>query len=261
MNNIFRTIILFSVFYYGISNSVIAQPEVEFNCICNFIEVDDFGNIYAVDQAELKKYNPNGKLLYRYSNQINSNITSVDVTNPLRIVLFHKESNVVTFLNRQLAQISSPINIYDATEFEAAVVGASSEGGFWMYSVDIQSIMLFDSQLKKVQESQNLSGWLNNSDVSFIREKNQKVYLGIAQKVLIFDMFGSYITTIHFADAKHLKFGLGQISYSKKSRFFVYNLLLKNEIEKAVPVVEGFKKLFYFNNHFYVITNGMLSIF
>ncbi len=257
----FRIVLLFAIFYYGINNSIVAQPKVEFNCVSNFIEVDNFGNIYAVNQTELIKYSLTGKLLHRYSNQINGVITSVDVTNPLRIVLFCRESNTITFLNQQLAPIAEPIDIYDITGVEAENAGASTEGGFWMYSAENQSAMLFNKQLKKIQESQNLSNWVKADSIKYIKEQNQKLYLVLPQKVVVLDLFGSYLSTIHFNDAKNIRVGVNKISYQKNGVLFVYDMLLKAETEIDIRFAKGATYSFYYNNSVYVVGKSRIMVF
>lgn len=259
MNYLLNIIIVLYLFN-GLAYGAIAQSKIEINSESTFIEVDNIDNIYVVNQTELIKYSPDGKFLYRFSNKINGIITSVDVTNPLRIVLFCRESNTITFLNQQLSPITQPIDIYDIKGIEAASVGASTEGGFWIYSIDNQSAMLFNRQLKMIQESQSLSYWINGEDIEFIREQNQELYLVMAQRVIVLDLFGSYLTTVHFNGAENIKININNISYQKDGKLFVYSLSLKNEVEITIPTVENTNSIFYHKKHIYVNTDKKVYI-
>lgn len=256
-----KIIVLSIIIQIGVKNVVLSQPKIEINCISDFIEIDNLNNIYVINKTDLIKYNSAGEILYRFSNQINGLITSVDVTNPLRIVVFCRESNTLTFLNQQLAPISGFIDIYSTMDIEAENAGASTAGGFWVYSIDNQNIMLFNSQLQRVQESQNLSYWIKGDSIKLIREQNQKLYLVLPQRVVVLDLFGSYLTTIHLTNAINIKISGDKLSYIKDDRLFVYNISLKNEVEKTVPITTNANAIFYNKNKTYIVTTNKINIY
>ena len=115
----------------------------------DFIEVDKQKNIYLVDGVEVSKYSPVGEFLYSYSNKMNGVITTLDVSNPLRLLVFWEGSNRVAFLNQQLAPISEPVNLYTIANMEISNAGASSNGGFWAYNLEFQSLNHITSQWVK----------------------------------------------------------------------------------------------------------------
>lgn len=218
----------------------------------DIIDLDNIDNIYAVKTSELQLYNSNGEFLKRYSNKINGIISSIDVTNPLRILVFFKEINTLVFLDHQLSPLSDPIDIYEATNIDASMIGISTGGSFWAFSNEKQCLMLFNSKFEKIQESQNLRDWIEGQSIEFIREHNQKVYLGLNNKVLVFDTFGLYLTTLHFNGAQFLKMIAGQISYVKGKSIWLYNPTLKNETEIPLPESMPTKSVF---------SNGRVIIF
>jgi len=227
----------------------------------DFIEVDNMENIYSTKGSELKLYNPKGEFLYRYSNKINGVISCLDATNPLRIIVFYKESNTVIFLNQQLSPISDPIDIYESANIDVLKVGISTGGSFWAFSSDRQSLILFSSKLEKTQESQNLRDWIDGKSIEFIREQNQKVYLGLSNKVLVFDTFGLYITTLHFDGVQNIKMVGDKISYIKGQSFWVYNPLLKNEVEYPMPANATFDNAFCNGKNSFLIFKDSITIY
>ena len=248
--------ILFNLFLISCVGQVtLAQPLVEIKGKADFIDVDKLENIYVINGAEIVKYNPNGKVLYRYSNTINGAITSVDVTNPLRILVFFREANVLVFLNQQLSKLSDPIDIYDIAGSEASMVGASSEGGFWAYSTDRQSVLLINQQWVKTQETQNLNSWIGGAEITFIKEYNQKVYVGLANKMLVFDMFGLYLTTLHFSNESSLSMVNGKVNYVKSRELFLFNPQLKTEVVYNLSLYSNCEKAFSYADKIYIINN------
>jgi len=56
-----------------------------------FINVDSQGNLYIVMDSYLYKYSLTGEFQYSFTNFLLGTITSVDVSNPSKIMLFYKE--------------------------------------------------------------------------------------------------------------------------------------------------------------------------
>ena len=234
MYHLIYIVLSISVCLGGVVNSTYAQPKLKIDCESDFIDIDNLNNIYVVNQSELSKYNSSGQLLFTYSNRINGEISSIDVTNPLRVLVFCRESNTITFLNRQLSEITQTIDIYDINGVEADNACASAQSGFWIYSSINQSVMLFNNQLTKLQESENLSYWLHADNIKQIKEQNQKLYIVLPERVVVLDLFGLYLTTIHLTDAKNIKLGKDKISYQKGNKLFYYDLVLKTDVE--IPI-------------------------
>ena len=70
----------------------------------NIKAVDNFNNIYSIENNELIKssYVKN----YYYRNSLYSNISSIDVRNSLKIKLFYEDSNTLVVLDNKLSEIS-----------------------------------------------------------------------------------------------------------------------------------------------------------
>ncbi len=253
--------ILFIFLFGYLAQDTFAQPLVEIKCSADFIDVDKLENIYVINGAEIIKYNPKGKVLYRYSNKMSGPITSIDVTNPLRILVFYREANVFVFLNQQLSRLSDPIDIYEIAGSEASIVGASSEGGFWAYSIERQSVLLINHQWIKTQETQNLNSWVGGAEILFLKEYNQKVYVGLANRVLVFDMFGLYLTTQHFNKARSLKMVVNRINYVQNEMLYSFDPQFKTEDAYNLPVNSNTDNVFSYKDRIYVLNDFGVLIF
>ena len=98
--------ILFSV------NSFAQYPlAVEVEAKADYFTSDNLGNAYLIKGHEIFKYLPNGKLFNRYSNLMLGNITSVDATNPLKLLLFYRDFSKIQFLDNQLAENRGVISL------------------------------------------------------------------------------------------------------------------------------------------------------
>src|SRR5206468_842074 len=68
----------------------------------SFFTTDNLGNAYVVENNELKKYDPSGKLLSNYSEKNLGTLKFVDVGNPLKIILFYPDFQQINILDSKL---------------------------------------------------------------------------------------------------------------------------------------------------------------
>src|SRR3954471_3752167 len=85
---------------------------------------DNIGNIYTIKEDELIKYLPSGKFFARYSNLRLGNITYVDATNPLKLILYYRDFQQLVFLDNQLSVNSEVVSLeklgYEQTDLVCA---------------------------------------------------------------------------------------------------------------------------------------------
>ncbi len=254
-----RNITLFYCFLI-ITCPSFAQDRLDINQPSNIMDVDIKGNVYLVNDTELFKYDEKGDLLYRFSNSLNGLITSIDVTNPLRILLFYKESNVIVFLNQQLATITDAIQINDLSSVEAIVAAASSKGGFWTFDALTMTLLFFDSNRILQKQSVNLSGYLNGDEPIFLVEQMQSLYLQTQNRILVFDIYGNLINTFPFTSKNKIKIVENSIHALNTSGITKYNLLNK---EKTIFSLEGYSNYvnaFLFKNRLILQTTNGVSL-
>jgi hypothetical protein len=203
-----------------------AQTMVEINQKAQQVVFDALGNLYLINDVELFKYNASGLLVNRFSWSLNGTIHSVDVANVMQVLVFYKEAGLVSFLDRELVQLSDPFETYAVFGSEISRVCASSSGGFWAYSPEQQKLFRVNDQRKILVETQPLNQWIGKNNVNAIYENNQKVYLNCQNKLLVFDLFGAYLSTIHreniqrvFFSEKHLIIYDGSRLYQMQAPF------------------------------------------
>jgi len=250
------------VLFLTVYNVTHCQLKIKTDEKITFAEVDNIGNIYVVTKTLLSKYNTSGVFLYNFSNNINGEISSIDVTNPLKILIFYKESNIICFLNQQLAPITNSIDIYDIVNAEATVACSSHEEEFWIYSRETQNVILLNNQFQKIQESQNLNSWIQQSEIHQIKEQNQRLYLTLSNKIIVLDIFGSYIKTLHFKDASQINLNTNNtITYVVDNKIFIYNTLSKTTKEiYSINTNNNLKQILYHNNKIYTVYNKDIVI-
>lgn len=211
------------------------------------IAVDKLNNIYIISGAELKKYNSQGNYLFQYSNAVYGQINSIDASNPLRILVFFKESNALVFLNQQLAEVSDPIEIDDLGDFQAQLVSSSSIGGFWVYDEIAQSIIHFNSNRLETTRTQNILSLSQTSQAVKLQEQNNTLYLSLQnQNTLLFDQFGTYLRKIPVVIQSHIQMHNNAIQFWNSKAWCEYNtlqktttIIMENKEDEIIKIIKN----------------------
>lgn len=113
-----------------------------------FVGADNFRNLYYTSRSTL--YKKSAKEVIEYTALNLGEITSVDLINPLKLIVFYKDSNTVVVLDNTLAEIRR-INFSMIENFRN--VSQATNGGdrrLWIFNTDIQRLELFDYNQNKV---------------------------------------------------------------------------------------------------------------
>lgn len=107
-----------------------------------FFGTDAFGNYYTLKNGAFHKETPT--TAYNYKNIALGKIESVDLQNPLQIVLFYKQMNAVVLLDNQLNE-TIKINFSETNpELFPVFVRLASQNRLWLYDQNAQKLGLYD---------------------------------------------------------------------------------------------------------------------
>lgn len=115
-----------------------------------FIGIDSYVNAYTVTDNILIKNGVNA--MYQFSDIQLGDITSVDIMNPLKVVVYYKDFNTVVFLDNRLSEIER-INFNDLPDF--INTGAAQNAGnnrLWLINTDTQQVELYNYSTKQRTE-------------------------------------------------------------------------------------------------------------
>lgn len=184
----------------------------------DFFATDPIGHIYLVKGAELVKYNAAGKRMARYSDLRLGDISSVDATNPLKILLHYRDYQQVVFLDNQLSPNGKPIALELLGLEQAHLVCASANNSFWVYDRRNSELHRFDENQQRITSTGNLRQVLSTdvAPVSMI-EHNNYLYLNCpGAGIYVFDVFGSFSRLLALPGAEAVQVS-GDIVYTRRS--------------------------------------------
>jgi hypothetical protein len=160
----------------------------------DFGAFDPMDNLYLVSGSGLKKITFDGTPEYNYSNSLQGTITSIDVINPLKILVFYKDANRVVFLNQQLAPMNDPVSIADDNSLLAQVVCNDQQNGFWFFDSNTQMLCRMNQQRNIDLKSMNLSQKLAGAVPMGLAYCNTQLFLWTdSGDLLVFDHYGNYL--------------------------------------------------------------------
>lgn len=157
-------------------------------------KVDHLGNVYLGRSGGiLEKYSSSGKFLSRYSNNRLGEISAIDVSNPLEILLWFGSYRTAVVLDRNLTLLGS-LNFLE-TEFpEVRSIAMSRDGNFWIYDEAAFRLRKIKTIGLELSSSLELTAFLDGQVTIFqIMEHNNRVLIGAGDRGwLNFDLYGQF---------------------------------------------------------------------
>ncbi len=227
MSKYFTIIILFSL----LSLSANAQSDTSFSLVkkiqgdITMFTVDYLDNIYILSSTDqLKKLDAKGDSIAVFNNvRKTGKVSSIDVSNPLRVLLYYKDFSTVVMLDR-LLNVRNTIDLRKQNIFQVQAIGLSYDNKIWLYDE-------FEHKLKKIDEDGKLlfetTDFRQLFDEAFsfssIYDQDGLLYLYDKQKgVLVFDFYGALKNRISLSGWNNFKVAGKYIFGTKNDSLFRY---------------------------------------
>lgn len=192
------------------------------------IASDHLGNLYIMQDGLLQKHDQDGKLLSSYSNFSFGNISSVDVSNPMKIMLFYQETGTIIFLDDRLAPITNRLDLYNLQYMTISLAAYSSDNKIWLYDEANADLIALDNYNHEVHRIHYSFQNFNPTQLQGISAKMFFMH-NPNEGVLFFDSFGTYIKTIATRTPYNLQVSNDIIYYLKEGRLHLYNYVQLSE--------------------------------
>jgi hypothetical protein len=217
------------------------RPVDSISISTNQFKIDILGNIYWADYNTLYKYSIRNNEKIEYTNTFSGEIDEYDVSNPLKILVYYKTQNQVLFLDKNLAEIASPISLDKAGISEVKAICNSNRGGFWLLNPVNRRIEHYNQNLLRKTETETLPELFreNNANVQLI-EKNNMLYCSLpGDFILSFDLYGNLYKRYPLKIVDNIQIINENIFYFYKGSLNKYNI---NTLEKDTVDIPGQEK-------------------
>jgi hypothetical protein len=165
---------------------------------------DHLSNYYVItDKGSLDKYNAAGQWLGSYGTPRYGMPKYLDVSNPLRILVWYADAQTLVFLDRNMTE-QGILNCLNADFLQVSTVAQASDGNIWLYDAALFRLYKIRPNGERLYESLPLNQYhFMDTDTPCLLELNERVWLySNATGLLGFDLFLQLVT--HLPDAATL---------------------------------------------------------
>lgn len=206
---VFHIIIcLFSCVAYGQSLPVdsLAQPTRFLPGNYVDFQVDNLGNLYVLTaDNQLKKYSPSGDSLAVFNDvRRYGKIAYIDVSNPLKLLIFYQEFGTIVMLDRFLSMISS-LDLRQLGFYQVTCIGLAYDNNIWVYDALSGQLNKVSSDGTMISQTNDIRQFTDSvPDPVVLKDQGGLVYLFDPQKgAFIFDHYGGYKKMISLVNWRH----------------------------------------------------------
>ena len=167
----------------------------------SYMDADILDNVYLLTEtSQLRKLNSNGDSIASYNDvKKYGNPSLIDVSNPLKILVYYKNFATVVTLDRLLSFRNS-INLRTLNIFSVKALSISYDNNIWLFDEQDYKLKKINDEGKLLQESTDWRMLINEvPSPSQIIDRDQFVYLYDSSKgFFVSDYYGSYKNNIPF---------------------------------------------------------------
>lgn len=255
---------------FGVSTATLAQTDSAFHFLktikgnFSYFNVDNLDNIYLIsNDNRLKKLDPNGDSVAVYNDvKRYGNPSSIDVTNPLKTLLYYKNYSTVVVLDRLLT-VRNNINFRRQNIFYVNNVSLSYDNNIWIFDEE-------DLKLKKIDEEGKVLQATNDWRLLFdsvpspvkIIDRNNFVYLYDPEKgFYIFDYYGSFKNRLPFLHWNNVEVTGNTVYGFYDNNLYSYELKSLTLKEYKLPAWGDYYAIKAINRKLYLLKDNGLTIY
>jgi hypothetical protein len=243
--------LIFCLCFTPLSKGQTATP-VELPTKADYVAVDAQGNIYVIENTLLSKYSIEGSLLATFNRFILGNISSIDVSNPLKIMLFYKESGNLLFLDDKLTPLTEPLSLFAKNLYHIILASYSTNNYIWLYNAFQQELITLDFYLNIVQKSKIARSLETPFALAEIKEK--MMVLQDSSSLFLFDQFGTYIKQLPLRSSAPIQIIGNNYYYLNNNGIYSYYDEQKLELSTLDFQAKNSKQIIKYREQYIILT-------
>ena len=230
-----------------------------------YFNVDNLNNLYLLNKDDqLKKLSSNGDSVAVFNDVRRfGKLYSLDLTNPLKILLYYKNFSTVVFLDRFL-NIRNSIDFRKQNIFRVKAVATSYDNNLWIFDEQDMKLKKIDEQGKLLLETVDFRQLFDTvpSPVQIIDRDGFLYLYDPAKGFYIFDYYGTYKNKLGFTGWEHTD-ATGTTVYGfSGNTFHSYQQNSLNLKEYVLPSFFGkYSNIMAANGNVYLLKASGIDIF
>jgi hypothetical protein len=207
-----------------------------------YLNVDNLDNIFLITKNnQLKKLNANGDSVAVFNDvKKYGNPDYVDVTNPLKSLLYYKNYSTVVTLDRLLT-VRNTVNLRKQNIFYVNTVTLSYDNNMWLFDEEDYRLKKIDEEGKLLQSSTDWRMLFDTvpAPVKIIDRDNFVYLYDPAKGFYIFDYYGGFKNRLAFLNWTNVEVNGTTVYGFEDTRLYSYQLKSLQLKEYKLPAYFG----------------------
>ncbi|MEO7264925.1 MAG: hypothetical protein ABIW38_08435 [Ferruginibacter sp.] len=231
----------------------------------SYLDADVLDNIYLITETnQLRKLNSNGDSIASYNDvKKYGNPSLIDVSNPMKILVYYRNFSTVVMLDRLLTFRNS-INLRKLNIFSVKALSISYDNNTWVFDEQDYKLKKISDEGKLLQES---SDWRIIMDAvpspTQIIDRDKFVYLYDSSKgFYVFDYYGSFKNNIPLFNWHNSTISKNRIMGFANDSLLLYDLTINRQSSYLLPgILKNCLSIKAINSKLYALKNEGLEIY
>lgn len=193
---------------------------------------DNLRNLYVYNQNEIIKYSPHGKEQYKFNKPFSGSISTIDASNPLKILVFSEDFGEIVSLDNTLTE-NGGFNLYNLGYDRVDAICLSNDNNIWLFDGLKNVLVKLNEYGDRVLESDEIN-YLSNQVLApnFLIQEDSWLYLNVPDfGILVFDDYGTYAKTIPIKGLNKFHINEDRITYFTENKVKGWDMKLLEEFE------------------------------
>lgn len=197
---------------------------------------DKLGSFYFINKNELQKTDKNLKQICTWDEYSYGDIGFVDVSDPMRILVYYKNFNRIVFLDNTLSLLREPLSLDDVDFYSVGAVASSNFGGVWLFDNLESRLIQLDKNLNVSLAGVNLFSEIGESPVVEILVGTNYIILKTEDgQIIILDKFASFYSKLNIPQNAPMCIDNGVVYFIDQSVLFSYDIRKKQQSKLDLP--------------------------
>lgn len=226
---------------------------------------DNLGNVYVLTPAGLLiKLNSRGDSLNVFNDvRRYGPVYAMDVTNPMKVLLYYKDFSTVLMLDRYLNRINM-IDLRKSGIFQAKAVGLSYDNNVWIFDEQSAKLKKIDETGRVLSETTDLRQVLDVvPSPHALVDRDGFVYVYDSTKgIYVFDYYGALKNALPLTGVTDLQVIGKTIAGRRQNKLVRYTLGTLELQELPLPaIVQGAEKIYITQQGVYVLNEAGIEMY
>ena len=227
--------------------------------------VDNLDNIFLITSSnQLKKLRSNGDSGGIYNDvKRYGNPTLIDVSNPLKILIYYRNYSTVVVLDRFL-NMRNTIDFRKQNIFSVTAIATAYDNNIWLFDEQDYKLKKIDEEGKQQLETVDIRFLLNEAiSPTQLIDRDNYIYLYDAEKgFYIFDYYGAYKNKLTFTGWSNTEVNGTTLYGFKENKLEMYQLNSLSLKEYPLPAFFGnYLSIKVMNGKLYLLKKDGIDIY